>query len=165
MTQVKQAEHSLWQRDVETPGSGGHRFMTWVGTTVQQHGNSHIPSFFPATWTVCARLSHPPLPAVGLPQMRVLHFPLTPSAAAPFIQRGKHLPGVFTRLVHPSSPEIFVQPPRGIVGQETWRFSAQSCRGAELCMEGGKAAKAWKTSKLISPVNQHLLFYQHIKCN
>lgn len=77
MTQAKQAEHSLWQRDVETPGSGGHRFMAWVGTTVQQHGNSHIPSFFPATWTVCARLSHPALPAVGLSQVRVLHSPLT----------------------------------------------------------------------------------------
>lgn len=55
-----------------------------------------------------------------------------------------------------------MQPPRGIVGHSGLKVS---CRGAELCMEGGKAAQAWKTSKLNSPVNQHLLFYQHVKYN
>ena len=33
-----------------------------------------------------------------------------------------------------------------------------------LCIEGEKAAQAWQTLVLNSPVNQHLLFYQRIKC-
>lgn len=65
MTQAKQAENScaLARQHVAKgwrhPDSGGHRFMAWLGRTAQQHGSSHPPSFFPATRTVSAKLTHP----------------------------------------------------------------------------------------------------------
>lgn len=112
MTQAKQAENSraLARQPVAKgwrhPDSGGHRFMAWLGRTAQQHGSPHPPSFFPATRTVSAKLTHPAFPAMGLAQLRALHSPLTLPAAAPSTQQGKQLPvgapGQL-RLVHPSS--------------------------------------------------------------
>lgn len=78
---------SPWQRDGDTQ-------ILVLTDSCHGWGGQSIHSFiFPATWTVSAQFSHPASPAVGLTQLRVLHSPLTPSAAAPSAQQGKPLPG------------------------------------------------------------------------
>lgn len=57
------------------------------------------------------------------------------------------------RLVQPSSWDFCAATKRNGASSDLELSCRESCRGAELCIEGGKAAQAWKTSKLNSPVN------------